>query len=118
MGVLIIILLLLLFIKPIYHGLSDGIKGDNKYRQIYDPSYLITLETLENKRLELEDEITHLETLLKRDFEISFILEKELKQATGNKRVTILNKITTLDKRTHATINKIKQLKDELKELG
>jgi hypothetical protein len=108
---LFLIAVLLAIIKGLYDGITDSLKGVNRLEIVE------TVEVNDSKLYLIQEEIAHLETIIQRDFEIGKLLELELEKVSGNKRITILNKLTTLDNRTYRNIKKLNKLKEELKEL-
>lgn len=98
--------------KAIKQGLTDGWNNETKYRRLYFPD-----EESDENTLDYSDEIALLETVIERRDTISIQLEKDLEQASGNKRITILNKLNILDKQGFKDRERLKLLKTLQEEL-
>lgn len=125
MKTLILVFLILLFYKPIKHGLVDGWNGTQKHRPLYDKDYHLKLEMmeqLENEKLlsieKIENEIAMLQENIRKRKIIAYELEKELERgSTQSRKHTILSKLISLDNATYKDNVKLEKLNKKIEEL-
>ena len=105
--------LLIPIIQASKHGWIDGINGTTTYKSLYFDNVENVDNTEENQAI--EDEITHLWSMVERYNQMSNIIENELESCTDDKkRVTLLNRLNTIDNQTYQTRRKIDKLKEKL----
>lgn len=94
---------------PFIHGFFEGLTGKNHTEIIED---IEACETDQNAIEAIDEEIAMLEISIERRKEAACILEKDLKYTTNeSKRVTLLNKLNTLDKQTFKDVQRIEKLR-------
>ena len=95
------------------HGWIDGWNGTTQYKSLYFTDYNDTEK--DDKNQAIEDEITHLESIIDRYNEMAMIVENELRYCNNDKRrMILLNKLNTLDNNTFKTKQKIDKLLEKL----
>jgi hypothetical protein len=103
--------LLIPIMQAAKHGLIDGYNGSHNYSHLYYDD----LETLETENDDIETEIAHLESMIDRYNEMASIVESQLQLCSDDKkRLTLLNRLNTIDSQTYRTKKKIDKLVEKL----